>query len=57
MWADHIDDFPADKWRADVLAGLEVSGKEITTDLDKIVVGYIIKTLDAPCQRASTSGW
>jgi hypothetical protein len=44
MWADYIDDFPADKWHADVLAGLEKSAdKQVATQpkTDKIVVGYV----------------
>jgi hypothetical protein len=44
MWASYIDDFPADKWHADVLAGLEKSAnREVSTHskTDKIVVGYV----------------
>jgi hypothetical protein len=44
LWADYIDDFPADKWHADVLAGLEKSAdKKVATQpkSDKIVVGYV----------------
>jgi capsular polysaccharide biosynthesis protein len=44
MWVDYIDAFPADKWHADVLAGLEKSAnREVATQpkVDKIVVGYV----------------
>lgn len=44
MWADYLDDFPADKWHADVLAGLEKSADKnsaMKPQTDKIIVGYV----------------
>jgi hypothetical protein len=44
MWADYIDDFPADKSHADVLAGLEESAdRKVATEpkTGNIVVGYV----------------